>query len=140
MPEPAAIVTSSAVTGGLWILGTVGGQDISIAQFGVATGLSVLGALSYQFIRAYSKREEEEAKGIPPSQRTRVDMLTVAYALAAAPLAAGLLMWMIQALGGTANSLYSVGGFYGAGAFAPLVVGSGRQLISRFLAPKGVLP
>lgn len=125
--------TSAAVPTGLWILGSIGGVHISLVDFGIATGLSALGALSYQFLKAQMTREAEAAKGVPVEKRSQLDYKTLTYACMAAPLATGLLMWVIGALGGTANSLYSIGGFYAAGAMAPQLIPLVLAMLSKVL-------
>lgn len=132
-PGKVAVLT----TGGLWVLGTINGAQISLVDFTAATGLSIVGAASYQFLRAYVKREAEAANGLPSEARSVLDTQTLAYACLAAPLATALLFYLISILGGTANSLYSIGGFYAAGALAPQLIPNVLGLIARFMPSPG---
>lgn len=131
MPDPATN-TSAGVTAGLWILGAAGGVVISPVDFVSDTGIAMAGAVSYQFLKAQMAREKAAEAGAPPESRPRVDLVTLGYAMAGAVVSTGFLLYLTQVVGGV-KDLYSIGGFYAAGAFGPQFAGLILNLFSKVL-------
>lgn len=114
---PTLVGTGAALAG----LGASGILGVSWSAFAFATGLSIAGAFSYQFLKVLVLREAAEQAGKPPNQRPTIDWTSTVYAMISSILATGVLLSLIQNFT-SLHSLYSVGGFYFAGATAPKLV------------------
>lgn len=102
-------------------LGASGILGVSWSAFALATGLSVAGAFSYQFLKVLVLREAASQQGKPRNELPTIDWTTTLYAMIASLIATGALLSMIQTFT-SLHSLYSIGGFYFAGAMAPQFV------------------
>ena len=141
MADPATN-TAVGTTAGLVTLGSLNQifglpvLGVPLGNFFVFTALSVFGAFSYQFVKAQVAREDAASKGVVTADRPKIDLTTLAYSMAAAPLATGLMLYIIQVFGGM-NDLYSIGGFYAAGALGPQLVPAVFSMMTKLLSGLG---
>lgn len=121
MSDPVTTPTLVGTASGLAGLGVSGILGVDWSAFALATGLSIAGAFSYQFLKVLVLREAAQQAGKPRNELPTIDWTTTAYAMIAAVIATGALLSVIQTFT-SLHSLYSIGGFYFAGAMAPQLV------------------
>lgn len=120
MPDPTT-PTMVGTGGALMGLGASGILGVSWGAFALATALSIAGAFSYQFLKILVLREAAAQAGKARNELPTIDWTTTAYAMVASLIATGALLSAIQTFT-SLHSLYSIGGFYFAGAMAPQLV------------------
>ena len=143
MTSPAVAAGPAIATGTSAALGTLaitssGVLGISWSDYALATVLSVVGAFSYQFIKAQVAREQAAAAGKPKNELPKIDLETTLYAVIGALIAPGALISIINVSGGL-HDLYSIGGFYIAGAFAPQILSLAWAVVSKSLSVIGAI-
>lgn len=129
----AAIIASQAATAA--VIQQVP-QGTTFGELAWSGFYAMAGAFCMQFVAAFEARQKAARKGIPNHQRPKIDLYILAYAMAGAPLASSLFIYLIHLGHGSADGPYSVPGFMAAGAFAPVVIKAGRRAFSRMLGDK----
>lgn len=132
MIEPAtgtgAASTAITITGGtLLTLGSTMPGGASFYEFMWGCFFAMLGACSFQFIRAQDARQKAADKGVPVEQRPRIDIVMVGYAMLGAIISAACMIYAVHQFGGAtgfgdATWLQSVAGYMVAGAAGPPLV------------------
>lgn len=130
----SATATVVANMGLLWLADLFGVPVASVQELAWATTLGIAGAFAWQFITARKNREAAIAKGARGSDVPKIDLTTLGYAMLGAPLASGLLIWAIHAMGGVPTSYTSSGLYMAAGAAGPEYVTMALSVVMRFLS------
>lgn len=130
----SATLVVVANSGLLWLADFFGVPIAPIQEIVWGGALSIFGAFAWQFLSAKKDREEAIAKGKTGVDVPRIDLRILGYAMISAPLASGLLIWLIHSAGGVVTSYSSIGLFMGVGAVAPQFVPMALSPLMRFLS------
>lgn len=102
-------------------------------EYLVGTLAAMIGSAGWQFILAGEARQKAADTGTAHDKLPTIDLVMVGYGLFSAPLAAGAIVAIVHALGGSTNFL-SGGVFMVGGAAGPMLV---RRTVALLL---GMLP